>query len=70
MNRTFKDATIKRDHYTSHDELRQHPQLFVDAYNNGRRLKTVRSLTLYEFICQTWTKEPGRFRLNPSHHMP
>ncbi|MGW9822439.1 hypothetical protein ACUXK4_005034, partial [Methylorubrum extorquens] len=27
-------------------------------------------LTPYEFICQTWTKEPERFRLDPSHHMP
>jgi transposase InsO family protein len=70
MNRTIKDATVKRYHYASHDELRQHLQLFVDAYNYGRRLKTLRGLTPYEFICQTWTKEPERFRLDPSHHMP
>jgi hypothetical protein len=42
----------------------------VDAYNYGRRLKTLRGLTPYEFICQAWTKEPERFRLDPSHHMP
>jgi len=53
----------------SHDELRQYLQLFVDAYNYGRRLKTLRGLTPYEFICRTWTKEPERFRLDPSHHM-
>ena len=70
MNRTIKDATVKRYHYASHDELRQHLQLFVDAYNCGRRLKTLRGLTPYEFICQTWTKEPERFRLEPSHHIP
>ncbi|SOR32072.1 transposase of ISMdi4, IS481 family [Methylorubrum extorquens] len=70
MNRTIKDATVKRYHYASHDELRMHLQLFVDAYNYGRRLKTLRGLTPYEFICQTWTKEPERFRLDPSHHMP
>ena len=70
MNRTIKDATVKRYHYASHDELRQHLQLFVDAYNYGRRLKTLRGLTPYEFICQTWTKEPERFRFDPSHHMP
>lgn len=70
MNRTIKDATVKRYHYASHDERRHHLQLFVDAYNYGRRLKTLRGLTPYEFICQTWTKEPERFRLNPSHHMP
>ncbi|GJE15286.1 IS481 family transposase ISMdi4 [Methylobacterium longum] len=70
MNRTIKDATVKRYHYESHNELRQHLQLFVDAYNYGRRLKTLRGLTPYEFICQAWTKEPERFRLDPSHHMP
>jgi transposase InsO family protein len=70
MNRTIKDATVKRYHYASHDELRQHLPLFVEAYNYGRRLKTLRGLTPYEFICQTWTKEPERFRLDPSHHTP
>ncbi|GJE15218.1 hypothetical protein FOHLNKBM_6296 [Methylobacterium longum] len=58
-----------RYHYASHDELRQHLQLFVDAYNYGRRLKTLRGLTPFKFICQTWTKEPERFRLDPSHYM-
>ena len=33
MNRTIKDATVKRYHYADHDELRRHPQLFVEAYN-------------------------------------
>src|SRR4051794_23966529 len=70
MNRTIKDATVKRYHYESHDELRQHLQLFVDAYNYGRRLKTLRGLTPYEFICQAWTREPERFRFDPSHHRP
>jgi hypothetical protein len=64
MNRTIKDATVKRYHYASHDELRQHLHLFVQAYNYGRRLKTLRGLTPYEFICQAWTKEPERFRLD------
>ena len=70
MNRTLKDATVKRYHYESRDQLRAHLQLFVDAYNHARRLKTLRGLTPYEFICQAWTKEPERFRLDPSHHIP
>jgi transposase InsO family protein len=70
MNRTLKDATVKRYHYESHDQLRAHLALFVDAYNHARRLKTLRGLTPYEFICQAWTKEPDRFRLDPSHHIP
>ena len=70
MNRTLKDATVKRYHYESRDQLRAHLQLFVDAYNHARRLKTLRGLTPYEFVHQVWTKEPERFRLNPSHHIP
>jgi transposase InsO family protein len=50
MNRTFKDATVKRYHYDSHDQLKTHLQLFVDAYNHDRRLKTLPGLTPYEFI--------------------
>ena len=50
MNRTIKDATVKRYHYDSHDQLRTHLHLFVDAYNHGRRLKTLRGLTPNEFI--------------------
>jgi transposase InsO family protein len=70
MNRTLKDATVRRYHYDSHDQLRAHLQLFLDAYNHARRLKTLRGLTPYEFVCQAWTKDPDRFRLNPSHHIP
>jgi transposase InsO family protein len=70
MNRTIKEATVKRFHYDSHEQLRAHLQLFVDAYNHARRLKTLRGLTSNEFIHQTWTKQPERFKLNPHHHNP
>ena len=70
MNRTIKDATVKRFHYASHDQLRQHLADFVAAYNFGRRLKTLKGLTPYEFVCQCWTKEPGRFTLHPVHQLP
>ena len=45
MNRTVKDATVRRYHYASHDELRRHLALFLDAYNYARRLKTLKGLT-------------------------
>ena len=62
MNRTIKDATVKRYFYDTHDQLRAHLQNFVNAYNFARRLKTLRGLTPYEFICKAWTSEPQRFR--------
>jgi transposase InsO family protein len=70
MNRTIKDATVRRYHYDSHDQLRRHLGDFVDAYNFGRRLKTLRGLTPYEFICKTWASEPKQFTRNPHHKMP
>lgn len=30
---------------------------FIDAYNFGRRLKTIKCLTRYEFICKQWASE-------------
>jgi transposase InsO family protein len=70
MNRTLKDATVRRYYYDSHDQLRAHLQLFLDAYTFARRLKTLRGLTPYEFICKTWTDQPHRFRVNPTHLNP
>jgi len=69
MNRTLKDATVRRYYYDSHDQLRAHLQLFLDAYNYARRLKTLRGLTPHEFICKMWSCEPTRFRLDPLHQM-
>ena len=70
MNRTIKDATVKRFYYESHDQLRQHLADFVAAYNFARRLKTLRGLTPYEAICKAWTEEPFRFIQNPHHQIP
>ena len=70
MNRTIKEATVKRYHYDSHRQLRHHLDDFVTAYNFGRRLKTLKGLTPYEFICKCWTSQPERFTINPLHQMP
>jgi transposase InsO family protein len=70
MNRTIKEATVKRYHYDSHRRLQTHLADFINAYNYARRLKTLKGLTPYEYICKIWTKEPQRFRLDPIHQMP
>ncbi|KTQ83945.1 transposase [Aureimonas ureilytica] len=69
MNRTVKDATVKRFHYESHDQLRTHLVDFMAAYNFGRRLKTLGGLTPYEYIAEIWTSEPDRCIVNPIHQM-
>lgn len=69
MNRTLKEATVKRYHYGNHVQLREHLQAFVHAYNYAKRLKTLRGLTPFEYVVQCWKKEPKRFKINPTHHM-
>ena len=70
MNRTIKDATVKGYHYENHDRLHEHLQSFIMAYNFATRLKTLKGLTPYEYVCKIWTREPERFKLNPIHHPP
>jgi transposase InsO family protein len=70
MNRTLKEATVRRYHYETHDQLRAHLKTFLDAYNFAKRLKTLKGLTVFEFISEKWTSEPERFRLHPDHLIP
>jgi transposase InsO family protein len=70
MNRTIKEATVKRFYYETHDQLREHLANFVAAYNFAKRLKTLKGLTPYEYICRCWTKQPQRFTSNPHHQTP
>jgi hypothetical protein len=70
MNRTIKEATVRRYYYENHQRLRAHLATFIDAYNFAKRLKTLKGLTPYEYICRLWTEQPQRFKLDPIHHMP
>ena len=64
-----EDATVRRFYYDTHSSLRAHLATFLDAYNFAKRLKSLRGLTPFERICQLWTEDPERFRLDPLHHM-
>ena len=66
MNRTIKEAPVKRFYYESHQQLRQHLADFAAAYNYGRRLKTLKGFTHFEYICKSWTSQPERFILTCS----
>lgn len=69
MNRTIKDATVRRFYYDSHERLRAHLQTFLTAYNFAKRLKALKGLTPFEYICKLWTEQPQRFNVKPIHHM-
>lgn len=66
MNRTLKEETVKRYHYGSHAELREHLSAFLLAYNYAKRLTTLRGLTPYEFVCREWQREPDQFHRDPT----
>ena len=70
MNRTIKEAAVKRFHYECYHHLRTHLDDFIAAYNFARRLKTLSGLTPHEYIAKIWTAEPERFILDPIHQMP
>jgi transposase InsO family protein len=67
MNRTLKEATVYRFFYDTHQQLREHLRTYLMAYNCARRLKTLKGLTPYEFICQKWQQQPERFLSDPYH---
>lgn len=67
MNRTLKEATVRRYHDETDRQLEDHLSAFLDGYNLARRLKTLRGLTPCEAIRTAWANEPGRFRLDPVH---
>ncbi len=68
MNRTLKEATVKKYYYETHGHLKEHLHAFLMAYNFAKRLKTLKGLTPYEYICKCWQKEPERLTVNPCHH--
>lgn len=67
MNRTIKQATVKRYFYDDHDQLRRHLDLFVDTYNHARSLKTLKGLTPTQFIWKQLQDKPVLFYEEPCH---
>ena len=70
MNRTLKEATIKRFHYETTAQLNTHLQTFLLAYNFAKRLKRLKGLTPHEFICAEWRKNPSNFHRDPADLTP
>ena len=68
MNRTLKEATVKKYYYQTHQHLKEPIHAFLLAYNFAKCLKTLKGLTPYEHICQCWHTEPERFTMHPYHH--
>jgi transposase InsO family protein len=68
MNRTLKEATVKKYHHQPHHHLKEHLYTFLMAYNFAKRLNTLKGLTPYESICGGWEKAQERLSSNPYPH--
>jgi transposase-like protein len=66
LNRTLKEATVRRYHYTDAAELNAHLQAFLQAYNHAKRLKKLRGKTPHEFVCAEYAKNPSIFIRDPT----
>jgi len=52
MNRTIKEATVKRFHHESHAQLHTHLADFTAACNVARRINNLSGFAPYEYICK------------------
>ncbi len=59
------ESTVKKFNCQTHQHLKKPLQTLLMAYNFTKRLKTLKGLTPYQFICAAWQKDPDRFTLNP-----
>lgn len=62
------EASSSGVHYESHDDLQEHFLAFFETYNFDRRLKTLRGLTPFEFVCECWEEDPTHFHHNPHNN--
>jgi hypothetical protein len=70
MNRTIKDATVKRFHYDDHDSCARTSRTSwqpTTSHAGSRRSAGSRPTNTSARI---WTSEPDRFILDPIHQMP
>ena len=70
MNRTIEEAAVKRYPYNGHRQVQGHLTDFINAYNYGRRLKTLRGLMPTNSSSKCGQKSRNDFKLNPTHQMP
>jgi len=58
---------VYRYFYETHAQLRHHLDAFIQAFNFAKRLKTLKRRSPYEFICDSWHKNPENFHTEPHH---
>ena len=67
INRTIKEATVNKYYYYNHEKLQNHLNMFLNAYNYAKPLKTLNGLTPYEKVLLYLNTEKGGSMINPIH---
>ena len=70
MNRTIKEATVKKFYYDNHEVLMKHLQTFIDVYNYAQPLKSLGGISPYEKTCLYLQGAKGNSLINPSCLIP
>ena len=70
MNRTIKEATVKRYHYDDHGQLRRHLADFPNAYNFRATTKDPQRPHAIRIHLSMLDVQPERFIINPLQQMP
>ena len=68
FNRTIKESTIKKHHYSSFEEIDKHINLYLNAYNYAKKLKTIKFLTPIEKVVEVYKSTPKLFHRSPFHN--
>ncbi|MEM9737507.1 MAG: hypothetical protein AAF770_00160 [Bacteroidota bacterium] len=50
MNKTIKEATVKKYLYLTHEQIKKHFRLFLETYSFAKKLKALKGKTTYEEI--------------------
>ena len=66
MNRTLKEATVRRYHYETHRQLREHLEAFLNAYNFAKLAQDPEGAHSLRAHLQSVGSQPRRFRYDPT----
>jgi transposase InsO family protein len=68
MNRTIKEATVKKYHYDSESQFKQHLYDFLNVYNFAKKLKSLKFKSPWDFIVDYYKKNATIFTNNPHNY--
>ena len=69
INRTIKEATVKKYYYDNHEKFQNHLNTFINAYNYAQPLKVLKGKTPYEKVLLYLNSEQGKHKINPMYKL-